>query len=66
MPTEFYCEKCDFKCSKQSIFNKHLETVKHKNVGYIHGYLGYNDTKNILSEKMKIVSTQHVVAPYII
>ena len=51
MPTEFYCEKCDFKCSKQSIFNKHLETVKHKNVGYIHGYLGYNDTKNILSEK---------------
>ncbi len=51
MPTEFYCEKCDFKCSKQSIFNKHLETVKHKNIGYIHGYLGYNDTKNILSEK---------------
>jgi hypothetical protein len=26
----FYCEKCEFKCSKQSIFNKHLETVKHK------------------------------------
>jgi hypothetical protein len=26
----FYCKTCDFKCSKQSIFNKHLETVKHK------------------------------------
>ena len=35
MPTIFYCEKCDFKCCKQSIYNKHLETVKHKSNGYI-------------------------------
>ena len=26
----FYCEKCDFKCSKKSNFNKHLTTAKHK------------------------------------
>ena len=24
-----YCEKCDYKCSKQSDFNKHLLTRKH-------------------------------------
>jgi hypothetical protein len=26
----FYCEKCDFKCSKESNYNKHLNTRKHK------------------------------------
>jgi len=26
----FYCECCDFKCSKQSNYNKHLLTRKHK------------------------------------
>ena len=26
----FYCEKCNFKCSKQSIYNKHLDTTKHQ------------------------------------
>jgi len=39
MPTNFFCEKCDFKCSKQSIYNKHLETVKHKRMdGYLYPY----------------------------
>jgi hypothetical protein len=27
---KYNCEKCNFKCSKQSNFNKHLLTVKHK------------------------------------
>ena len=27
---QYFCEKCDFKCSKQSNFNKHLSTDKHK------------------------------------
>ena len=27
---EFYCEFCDFICSKESNFNKHLSTRKHK------------------------------------
>jgi len=27
---KFYCEKCDFKCSKQSNYNTHLLTRKHK------------------------------------
>ena len=26
----FHCEKCDFRCSKQSDFNRHLLTAKHK------------------------------------
>ena len=26
----FYCEKCDYKCSKKFNFDKHLETEKHK------------------------------------
>jgi hypothetical protein len=31
----YICEKCDFICSKQSIYNKHLETTKHKTNRYI-------------------------------
>ncbi len=31
----FHCEKCDYKCSKDSDFNKHLATRKHK-----HAYIG--------------------------
>ena len=27
---DFYCEKCDFKCSKNSNFEKHLLTMKHQ------------------------------------
>ena len=27
----FYCEKCDYKCSKQSLWNKHCVTSKHLN-----------------------------------
>jgi len=28
----FYCEKCNFRCCNQSIYNKHLDTTKHKQV----------------------------------
>jgi len=51
MPTHFYCKKCDFKCCKQSIFDKHLNTAKHKRDGYISGYLVENDTNCIIDEK---------------
>jgi hypothetical protein len=27
----FYCEKCAFKCSKKSNYEKHILTRKHKN-----------------------------------
>ena len=27
---KFYCEVCNYKCSKQSVFDKHLYTRKHK------------------------------------
>ena len=26
----FICEMCDFKCSKESNYKKHIETIKHK------------------------------------
>jgi hypothetical protein len=29
--SKFYCESCDYKCSKQSEYNKHILTAKHKN-----------------------------------
>ena len=29
---KYYCEKCNFKCSKLSNYNKHLLTLKHKNI----------------------------------
>ena len=28
---KFYCEKCDFRCSKESNWKKHILTLKHKN-----------------------------------
>jgi len=28
----FYCETCDYKCSKPSEYNKHVSTAKHKNL----------------------------------
>jgi hypothetical protein len=39
----FYCENCDFKCSKKSNYNKHILTLKHKNTYKI---LTFTDIKN--------------------
>jgi len=30
MPPKYYCEKCDFGCSKLSNYNNHLSTAKHQ------------------------------------
>ena len=32
MPTDFVCDKCDFKCSKMSNWNKHVMTSKHQTI----------------------------------
>ena len=29
---EFYCKKCDYKCSRKSDFNKHLKSKKHNTI----------------------------------
>ena len=29
MPEKFYCDKCDYTCSKKSNWDKHIETLKH-------------------------------------
>ena len=62
MPTTFYCEKCDFKCSKQSIYNKHLDTVKHKIHGYIHPSSDTKDTYNLLVQPVH--SNNGYTCPY--
>jgi hypothetical protein len=33
-PTKFHCENCDFKCSYNRDFQRHINTVKHKNNNY--------------------------------
>jgi hypothetical protein len=53
-PKIFICQHCDFKCSKNSIFNKHLLTQKHKrNYEEINKYP--ENSKNI--QNLKIVET---------
>jgi hypothetical protein len=43
IPHKFYCEKCDYGCSKTSIYKQHLNTSKHQNATY----MLQNATKNI-------------------
>ena len=62
MPTTFYCKKCDFKCCKQSIYNKHLDTVKHKIHGYIHPSSDTKDTYNQLVQPVH--SNNGYTCPY--
>ena len=39
---KYYCEKCDFNCSKQSNWASHLSTRKHKNRTYSNDLEQYN------------------------
>jgi hypothetical protein len=47
-PINFYCEKCDYKCSNKGDFNKHTQSKKHNttNTNYSldweHNHLGLN------------------------
>ena len=31
-PTEFVCDKCEFKCYKKSKYDRHLGTAKHRRI----------------------------------
>ena len=42
----FYCEKCNFRCCKQSIYNKHLDTTKHKQVKPVCSIINYETDNN--------------------
>jgi hypothetical protein len=44
--TFFVCEKCDYKSSKKSDFNRHLLTPKHKNTTFIQHYTTKSAKKN--------------------
>jgi hypothetical protein len=43
IPYKFYCENCDYGCSKTSVYNQHINTSKHQNATY----MIQNATKNI-------------------
>ena len=45
MPKDYYCEKCDFICSKKSNYTSHLLTAKHLNT--------YNYLQNDLQKNAK-------------
>ena len=44
--SRFYCEKCNFKCSKQSIYNKHLDTTKHRLDNSVCSIMNYETDNN--------------------
>ena len=55
----FYCEKCDYKCSKKFNFDKHLETEKHKratNQSCIN-----NDVAKVAEPKLDVQSVKKYV-----
>ena len=45
----FVCEKCNYKCSKQSEYNKHLNTAKHKKITNDNGF----------AQKKQLYTCQH-------
>lgn len=51
IPSNFYCVKCDYRCSKKSCWNQHLITAKHQkaNLGLIQA------TKKYVCEKCNII-----------
>ena len=46
---KFYCKICDFICSKESNWNIHINTAKHKN-----GYIGVTNDTNLMPKNAKI------------
>jgi hypothetical protein len=48
----FYCEVCDYKCSKNSDFQKHLLTKKHTTK--FNESLGYESDNNFNKNNKKI------------
>jgi hypothetical protein len=44
---KFYCETCNYKCSKQSEYNKHLSTAKHKKLTNLTNFTPKNAAPNM-------------------
>ena len=44
----FVCKKCDFKCSKESNYKKHIETIKHKRLIETTKKMPFNEPKNFI------------------
>jgi len=53
-PTFFFCEKCLFKCSKKSDFDRHLATLKHKSAFLADPIPQKNAASNFMCECGKI------------
>jgi hypothetical protein len=50
----FNCELCDYKCCKQSDYNKHLLTSKHKNRTFLNN-LEQNDAANVAENLQQFI-----------
>ena len=46
VPKKFECNNCDYKCNKQSVFDKHLNTRKHKLLINDTSFVSQNDIFN--------------------
>jgi hypothetical protein len=53
---KFYCECCDYKCSKQSEYTKHILTAKHKNLQNP----TLNPTKKSPKQNIIVVVIKHI------
>lgn len=49
----FICETCDFKCSKNSDFNRHLSTLKHMKLLNANNMLDNATIKNAISHNQR-------------
>ena len=54
----FVCEKCDYKSSKRSDYNRHILTPKHKNTTFIQLYTTKNSAKTDNVSTLSIENTK--------
>ena len=57
---KYFCEICDFKCSKKSNYAKHLLTLKHKNANNANEKMPENADENADKYFAKIVISNAV------
>jgi len=48
----FYCKQCNFTCSKQSNYNKHLTTAKHNKI---------TNGNDLMPDKCRLIYTSEVL-----
>ena len=57
---KYYCETCDYRCSKESDYNKHLMTRKHKK-SYCGVTMDDNDVKKNIVKNVTLYVVKKVI-----